>query len=468
MLTPTVVRVVYAVHICTFPHDVKGDPSRVTIFGESSGGSSVAFHLTSKRSHGAGLLHQAIMQSPGLTQSKPWDKASVNTEMAVSVLTAAGSPGCKWGDLHEGDDTYWIFPGMEISSYHLVTFGTAPTAAAGATLCDSIPACVGMNILSNGTAITRGTGRAGNLTRQIFIMHSGLPDTFSVHMKRASAAHAVDCLLQADKDDLVAVDISPPYDDNFYTDAVAPTEDGVELTAPLQQKVRKEVPANVNLLGGSNLDEGTEFMDYTPPIACSANSTELLRWSNEMYGAALGARVPSLYHANGGVQLPTPVCRSGAKAYGGNTLEYMIAMRSAGDSAITCRIRDLLLKSVSQGGRGWWYQFTATPLFSLNMGDLPASGAFHGAEVPFVFGYPAEIVSGAEHKLSKSMGCFWTNFAATGNPNEGPDGCIAELGLPAWPSIGTDGDAIRFTNDTIAVPVSSLKKNECNLFSQYP
>ena len=191
-----------------------GDPSRVTIFGESSGGSSVAFHLTSKKSHGAGLFKQAIMQSPGLTQSKPWDHASLNTEMAVSVLTAAGSAECQWGVLPQGEASYWSFPGMEISSYghNKVSFGTAPNVAAGEKLCSSIDACVGINVLANGTAVTRGTGTAGSLSKEIFIMHKGLPGGASVQMKRASPDHAVACLIGADKDDLVAVDISPPYD----------------------------------------------------------------------------------------------------------------------------------------------------------------------------------------------------------------------------------------------------------------
>lgn len=452
-----------------------GDPSRVTIFGESSGGSSVGFHLTSKRSYGAGLFQQAIMQSPGLTQSKTWNQSTSNTEMAVSVLTGAGSPGCSWGDRTDSssrdldaDDQEWIvFPSEQISDYHVVTYGTTATVAAGRKLCNSIDGCVGLNVHPNGTSVLRGCGRAGNLTKQIFIVHPGYEDGYSVQLKRADPKFAQQCLVQADKYDLVAIDIGPPFDDSFYTDAAAPTEDGVELSESLQSRARTSIPPNVNILGGSNLDEGTEFMYLTPRIKCNANASVLNAWTIEQFGPSLGAKVPTVF---GKVQQPTPVCRNGGSgpAVKGSTNEYMVAMRSAGDAAITCRIRDVLIKTQGSGGNGWWYQFTATPISSLNMGDLPASGAFHGAEVPFVFGYPPEITSPAEHKLSRSMGCFWTNFAASGNPNTGPDGCVAELGLPAWPSVGATGDAMRFANDTIAVAVKSLKKQECDLFAEYP
>ena len=57
---------------------------------------------------------------------------------------------------------------MEISSYgrSVVSFGTAPTVAEGEKLCSSIPACVGINVLVNGSAVTRGTGNAGENARR--------------------------------------------------------------------------------------------------------------------------------------------------------------------------------------------------------------------------------------------------------------------------------------------------------------
>ncbi len=45
-----------------------GDPSNVTIFGESAGGGSVMVHLTSPLSKG--LFHRAIIQSPGVPTSR--------------------------------------------------------------------------------------------------------------------------------------------------------------------------------------------------------------------------------------------------------------------------------------------------------------------------------------------------------------------------------------------------------------
>eukprot|EP00038_Savillea_parva_P031306 m.84853 g.84853 ORF g.84853 m.84853 type:complete len:316 (-) comp9610_c0_seq5:269-1216(-) len=253
----------------------------------------------------------------------------------------------------------------------------------------------------------------------------------------------------------------PPFDDTFFTDAEAPTVDGVELLAPLQEVVRTSVPAGTELLAGANLDEGTEFMSSCPPIPCNASNATFLEWAKELFGDDLGELVPAMYTTP---QQPTPLCRD---SHGNESIaNYIGAMRSAGDAAILCRTRDFLRAASDNGGNGFWYQFTATPIASLNMADIPYMGAFHGAEVPFVFGFPAELSSPGERALSKAMGCYWVNFASTGDPNFGPTSCT---NLPQWREISTSsaGVAIQFSNTTVGV-VEGLKEEQCDVFAQYP
>ena len=124
------------------------------------------------------------------------------------------------------------------------------------------------------------------------------------------------------------------------------------------------------------------------------------------------------------------VCPKGAVP----SIHWAGAMRSVGDSAILCRARDLLAAARKQGAPAWWYLFTATPIASVNVpsADLRQIGAFHGAEVPFVFGDVFELSSDGERHLSAAMGCYWTNFATTSNPNVGVGNCTTKLALPEW------------------------------------
>ena len=69
-----------------------GDPTRVTIFGESSGGGSVASHIISKRSQG--LFRGAIMQSGGLWMNRWSDNVKASYDLAQSAGCPNASLAC--------------------------------------------------------------------------------------------------------------------------------------------------------------------------------------------------------------------------------------------------------------------------------------------------------------------------------------------------------------------------------------
>ena len=98
--------------------------------------------------------------------------------------------------------------------------------------------------------------------------------------------------------------------------------------------------------------------------------------------------------------------------------------------AIQWQMRTWAALHSRSGGPAWLYWFDQSPPVAperlAQNGGKPL-GAFHGAEVAYVFGNlsPALPWSDADRRLSDLMGNYWVNFARSGDPN-GP-------GLPRWP-----------------------------------
>lgn len=82
-----------------------------------------------------------------------------------------------------------------------------------------------------------------------------------------------------------------------------------------------------------------------------------------------------------------------------------------------CPTRNAAKWLSEQGHDVYLYDFAHQPGESVNWPTGTQNlGAFHGAEVPFVFNDGFELMGG-EHNLSESMATYWTNMASSGDPN---------------------------------------------------
>ena len=87
-------------------------------------------------------------------------------------------------------------------------------------------------------------------------------------------------------------------------------------------------------------------------------------------------------------------------------------------------------------------------MLSLMEGDAQvAMGAYHGSDLPYVFGTERLIGlpwTRQDRRRSEMLSAYWVNFARTGDPN-GP-------GLPKWPAYSED-KVMELSAEPHAVPL---------------
>lgn len=188
-----------------------------------------------------------------------------------------------------------------------------------------------------------------------------------------------------------------------------PTVDGVVIPELMGRAIKTGTIHNVPILAGYNADEATLFYpSMKVPTVLAPDFPEALEdrlaLLREIYGNADAQDLIDLY------DLDNP------ETYTKGEMDML------GDDLFGVHMRFLARANWLSGMPTYLYHFTRVP-----PSKSQTIGAFHAAEIFFVFGShnPLAGLTEDDETLTDAMGLYWTNFAKTGDPN-GEE-------LPAWP-----------------------------------
>lgn len=243
-----------------------------------------------------------------------------------------------------------------------------------------------------------------------------------------TSAQIVNCMRKASASSLVlSLAALPPTPWLRY----APVIDGVELEAHPVELLALGALQPMPILLGSNRDEGTMFIRNIT----DEQSYEMLM--NFSYGA-LAPRIIQQYAA----------------------LNYSTyfddAAHISGDSGFNCPAR-YAAQVIANRTSDVFVYFFQHPIAAFSR-QSPPLGCFHSSELYFVFNNKP-LLTADEEALALQFGNFWTNFAATGNPNG------AQAGLVQWPRYNQTSDEVLVLDLPSSFAASGVKKDICDFWA---
>jgi para-nitrobenzyl esterase len=196
------------------------------------------------------------------------------------------------------------------------------------------------------------------------------------------------------------------------------SEDGFALPKTPLEAIRAGEHLRVPVVLGTNRDETSRMLPPPTQIATAAQYEAAARAFLSQFSLprATEDAVLAIYPLS---DYPSPHAA-------------LVALTT--DIRWSCPSRVILRALVAAGSAAWRYYFTQA-LDPARAPALSAAGAYHGIELPYLFG-TLEIAgyrpTDADWEVSRALQGYWSRFAATGDPNG--------AGAVAWPAYEAAAD----------------------------
>ncbi|NLE73212.1 MAG: carboxylesterase family protein [Actinobacteria bacterium] len=196
-------------------------------------------------------------------------------------------------------------------------------------------------------------------------------------------------------EELLAATSALPTD--FLSDglSLAPVVDGVVVPLSVSRAFAAGMQHEVALILGSNADEGNTFLSWMEGM----EEENYCAWARGLFGP-WADEVLAMYPCGDAERNISSISRMLTE------LGFAATARYVTESQVRTKESPVYL-----------YEFTRVPL-QIALPGAP-QGAFHGLELPYVFGQAAlfGVVDPVDLALSERIMEMWTRFAATGDPN---------------------------------------------------
>lgn len=237
--------------------------------------------------------------------------------------------------------------------------------------------------------------------------------------------------------------------------AAFPNVDGVVLTGTIQQVLQSGEFNKVPLLNGTNHDEYRYFISEDPQFG------KLVDGNFDDNIAPDGTTFPGVVHYTNALEdigVPRVAVKSVEAVYPGGSTDYSAnaGVGAVGtDDGFSCSaiFADGLVSDAHVTVYAYEFndenaprQSYAPPIVTHDGKSFPY-GAYHTAELQYLFLATPSLLSASQTKLSQAMVSYWTNFAKTGNPNA--------HGLPNWPQFASTQDLLSLVPPTPATETSA-------------